>query len=140
MPLLSARALATVWKLTTGEKGLQPNLFWDLVMVTWSLHSVSHIIGCYLTISPYTVLLPRPMMVYRCSPSVLNMKKINYLCKIITTMSSSKTCILALIWFNTFIIFCLAKMTLVQKIWSWWLGKVIPILFGFWTPGLGLRT
>ena len=38
-PFLSARGLATVWKLTTGEKGLQPNLFCDLGMVTMVIMS-----------------------------------------------------------------------------------------------------
>ena len=70
-PFLSARGLATVWKLTTGEKGLQPNLFCDLGMVTMVIMIIMIIMRCYLTISPYTVLLPRPMMVYLCSPSVL---------------------------------------------------------------------
>ena len=33
-PFLSwAPVLATVWKLITGEKGLQPNLFWDLNII-----------------------------------------------------------------------------------------------------------
>ena len=55
-PFLSARALATVWKLTTGEKGLQPNLFCDLVMV--SMVIMSHV-------SDYHAVLPDHQPVHR---------------------------------------------------------------------------
>ena len=34
LQVFAAEATCHVWKLVTGEKGLQPNLFWDLVMVT----------------------------------------------------------------------------------------------------------
>ena len=46
-PFLSARGLATVWKLTTGEKGLQPNLFCDLVTVIMVI--MSPLLSCGVT-------------------------------------------------------------------------------------------